>query len=63
MRKIIEEKVKKLNEARAAYEQYDIELMTNAEYDALYDELEALEKACKSDKAREMQGGKGNALL
>ncbi len=44
MRKIIEEKVKKLNEARAAYEQYDIELMTNAEYDALYDELEALEK-------------------
>lgn len=44
MRKIIEEKVRILNEARRAYEQEDIELMTNAEYDALYDELEALEK-------------------
>lgn len=44
MRDIIREKVRKLNEARKAYEQDDIELMTNAEYDALYDELEALEK-------------------
>lgn len=44
MRKLIEEKVRILNEARRAYEQDDIELMTNAEYDALYDELEALEK-------------------
>lgn len=44
MRKLIEEKVRILNEARRAYEQEDIELITNAEYDALYDELEALEK-------------------
>ena len=44
MRDLIREKVRKLNEARKAYEQDDIELMTNAEYDALYDELEALEK-------------------
>ncbi len=44
MRDLIEEKVRILNEARRAYEQEEIELMSNAEYDALYDELEALEK-------------------
>ena len=41
---LIKEKVDRLNEARKAYEQYDIELMTNAEYDTMYYELEALEK-------------------
>lgn len=44
MYELIKEKVDKLNEARKAYEQYDIELMTNAEYDTMYYELEALEK-------------------
>lgn len=44
IRDIMKEKVRVLNEARRAYEQEEIELMSNAEYDALYDELEALEK-------------------
>lgn len=33
-----------LNRARRAYEQEDVEIMSNLEYDRLYDELEALEK-------------------
>lgn len=38
------ELVQTLNEARKAYEQEDRELMSNYEYDKLYDELLALEK-------------------
>ena len=33
-----------LNRARRAYEQEDQEIMSNYEYDRLYDELEGLEK-------------------
>ena len=40
----IAELVELLNKARFVYEQGDREIMTNYEYDALYDELEALEK-------------------
>lgn len=36
--------VKQLNEAAKAYYQYDSELMSNFEYDALYDELVSLEQ-------------------
>jgi DNA ligase (NAD+) len=44
MKKRIEELVNKLNEASKAYYQQDTEIMSNQEYDALYDELVALEK-------------------
>ena len=44
MNKRIEELVKILNEASKAYYQQDREIMSNQEYDALYDELVALEK-------------------
>lgn len=44
MKKRIEELVKILNEASKAYYQQDREIMSNQEYDALYDELVALEK-------------------
>lgn len=40
----IKELVLKLNEASRAYYQEDREIMSNREYDALYDELAALEK-------------------
>ncbi len=40
----INELVKKLNEAAKAYYQDAAEIMSNYEYDALYDELQALEK-------------------
>ncbi len=40
----IEELVEKLNLARYSYEQLDTEMMSNYEYDALYDELARLEK-------------------
>ncbi|MCD8020207.1 MAG: NAD-dependent DNA ligase LigA [Clostridiales bacterium] len=42
--KRIKELVQRLNEASKAYYQEDREIMSNLEYDALYDELEALEK-------------------
>jgi DNA ligase (NAD+) len=42
--KRIHELVAKLNEARAVYEQGKDEIMTNFEYDKLYDELVSLEK-------------------
>ncbi len=42
-RKRIEELVESLNRARKTYEQNDIEIMSNFEYDALYDELKRLE--------------------
>ena len=42
--KRIKELVSLLNEASKAYYQLDTEIMTNFEYDALYDELVALEK-------------------
>ncbi len=42
-RERIEELVKKLNKARMTYEQKDIEIMSNFEYDKLYDELKELE--------------------
>ncbi len=41
--KRIEELVELLNKARKTYEQNDIEIMSNFEYDALYDELKSLE--------------------
>ena len=41
--KRIKELVKLLNEANKAYYQEDREIMSNFEYDALYDELESLE--------------------
>ena len=44
MKKRIEELVTILNEASRAYYQQDREIMSNQEYDALYDELAALEK-------------------
>ncbi|MDO4177020.1 MAG: NAD-dependent DNA ligase LigA [Bacillota bacterium] len=44
MRKRIEELVKQLNEASKAYYQQDRELMSNQEYDKLYDELLRLEE-------------------
>lgn len=37
--------VDKLNKARFAYEQQDTEIMSNKEYDALYDELLSLERS------------------
>ena len=40
----IRELVELLNKARKAYEQEDMEIMSNLEYDKLYDELAALEK-------------------
>ena len=40
----IRELTELLNRARRAYEQEDTELMSNFEYDRLYDELENLEK-------------------
>ena len=40
----IKELVKILNEAAKAYYQFDTEIMSNLEYDALYDELQELEK-------------------
>ena len=42
-RKRIEELVELLNKANYAYEQENREIMSNFEYDALYDELKALE--------------------
>lgn len=44
MKERIEELVRILNEASKAYYQQDTEIMSNQEYDALYDELVALEK-------------------
>ena len=41
--KRIKELVNKLNEASKAYYQEDREIMSNLEFDALYDELEKLE--------------------
>ncbi len=43
-RKLIEEKVAFLNKAAKAYYQENRELITNKQYDSLYDELEKLEK-------------------
>ena len=43
-KKRIDELIKVLNEASAAYYDEASEIMSNYEYDALYDELEALEK-------------------
>ncbi|MCR5823690.1 MAG: NAD-dependent DNA ligase LigA [Lachnospiraceae bacterium] len=42
-RQRIEELVELLNRARMTYEQKDIEIMSNFEYDKLYDELKSLE--------------------
>lgn len=43
-RERIEYLTEKLNKARMTYEQKDIEIMSNFEYDKLYDELKALEE-------------------
>ena len=43
-RRIIQEKIELLNRASRAYYQESREIMSNFEYDRLYDELEALEK-------------------
>ena len=42
--KIMREKVDFLNRARRAYEQEDKEIISNFEYDRLYDELKRLEE-------------------
>ena len=44
MKERIEQLVKLLNEASKAYYQQDKEIMSNLEYDRLYDELLRLEK-------------------
>src|SRR5690554_2094505 len=41
---LMKEKIKLLNEANKAYYQENKEIMSNYEYDALYDELVELEK-------------------
>lgn len=43
-KKRMQELVELLNRARRAYEQEDTEIMSNYEYDRLYDELEGLER-------------------
>ena len=43
----IKELVQKLNEASKAYYQEDREIMSNLEYDKLYDELAELERETK----------------
>ena len=43
-RKRMQELVELLNRARRAYEQEDMEIMSNYEYDRLYEELEGLER-------------------
>ena len=43
-RKLMEEKVAFLNRAAEAYYQRDEEIISNLEYDRLYDQLQALEK-------------------
>ena len=43
-KKRMQELVELLNRARRAYEQEDTEIMSNYEYDSLYDELVSLEK-------------------
>ena len=43
-KKRMQELVELLNRARRAYEQEDTEIMSNYEYDRLYDELEGLEQ-------------------
>ena len=44
----MKELVELLNQASKAYYQQDTEIMSNLEYDALYDELAALEQDRKS---------------
>ena len=44
MRELIRKKIDMLNEAAKAYEQGDNEIMSNKEYDDLYDELKKLEE-------------------
>ena len=44
VRRVMEELIEKLSEAAKAYYVDAKEIMTNYEYDALYDRLEALEK-------------------
>ena len=43
-KKRMQELVELLNRARRAYEQEDTEIMSNYEYDKLYDELQELER-------------------
>ena len=43
-KKRMQELVELLNRARRAYEQEDTEIMSNYEYDRLYDELEGMER-------------------
>ena len=54
-KKRMQELVELLNRARRAYEQEDTEIMSNYEYDRLYDELEGLERQCFSDPWTEAQ--------
>ena len=57
-KKRMQELVELLNRARRAYEQEDTEIMSNYEYDKLYDELLALEKelGCKVVKTSALKG-------
>jgi DNA ligase (NAD+) len=41
---LMKEKIKLLNEANKAYYQEDREIMSNYEYDKLYDELKKMEE-------------------
>ena len=51
-KKRMQELVELLNRARRAYEQEDTEIMSNYEYDRLYDELEGLIKGIYSISQR-----------
>lgn len=48
----MKELVKKLNEAAKAYYQEDREIMSNLEYDTLYDELQVLEEKNRRNTRR-----------
>ena len=51
----MKELVEKLDQAAKAYYQEDREIMSNQEYDSLYDQLEQLEKVSKGQIKREIQ--------
>ena len=66
----MEEKMKRmrelvdlLNRARRAYEQEDTEIMSNYEYDRLYDELQKLEKELGTTLAASLTVNVGYEVL
>ena len=52
----IDELVELLNKARRAYEQENTEIMSNFEYDRLYDELLSLEKELETNACLKPDG-------